>query len=296
MPEKQHIAVDATLRKVAVDAAISGGAVSGGAGAISAAEGSLNASMPFSRVLPPRESQYCRKVYSEPAGFSFIFAIDTSESMGVEKRISSVQGTVLAFLSKAKEMKIRVSLIVFGGEEAGIALRPTESIYLAKRYLSSMEIGGATPLASGLAAVYDIVRQEERRIQGIQPVAMILTDGDANVPMVKGNNVADEVYNRCKAFRRTGLFSLFIDTSGSAASGFVSAEALHDENSYAGSVKTVGAGGAVSGAAPGGKGNNRVDLKHAASLAGGEYRSINSLETNRLFHSLDTLLADRSNT
>ena len=125
-----------------------------------------------------------KKVYQRPRKTLVVFVVDSSDSMGegTYARIKSAKGAVLAILAKAYQKRHRVGMVVFRDEAAEVVLPPTSSLSLARRHLSSLPTGGATPFADGLMKAWQLIRVERLKDPGIRPLMVSLSDGEANVP------------------------------------------------------------------------------------------------------------------
>jgi len=106
-----------------------------------------------------------------------IVAVDTSGSMGSERRIELAKGVVLELLTHAYQKRDRVALVAFHGDGAEVVLRPTGSIEIARHRLVALPTGGTTPLAAGLAAARTLARSA--RDQELEPIVVLITDGRA---------------------------------------------------------------------------------------------------------------------
>ena len=116
--------------------------------------------------------------FRDKAGILFIFVVDASGSMAVN-RMAQVKGAMARLLQQAYVFRDQVALVRFGGEGAETLLPPTRSVHRAKRLVEALPAGGATPLAAGLLKALGVARAA--RLRGSpQPVLLILTDGRAN--------------------------------------------------------------------------------------------------------------------
>jgi magnesium chelatase subunit D len=109
------------------------------------------------------------KVRKRRVGTSIIFCVDASGSMGASNRMEAAKGAVLDLLQDAYKRRDRVGVVSFRGNEAEVLLTPTSSVELAQLRLRSMETGGATPLASGIAKSLELLATEVRRDQEAVP-------------------------------------------------------------------------------------------------------------------------------
>lgn len=161
----ERIAVDATLR-----AAAGGGRTEG------------EKARPL--IVPFHSLRF--KQLKQKSGRLFIFAIDTSGSMALN-RISQAKGAVLSLLRESYIKRDSVALIAFRGTSAELVLPPSRSILRARRALDSLGIGGATPLSAALVRSLQVARRSEGSYGEI--VLALFTDGAGNVPLsAQGND------------------------------------------------------------------------------------------------------------
>lgn len=160
------------------------------------------------------------KRFTERAGALFIFCVDSSGSMAMN-RMREAKGAVTRLLQNAYVNRDTVALIGFRGDQAEILLPPTGSVERAKRSLDILPTGGGTPLASALVKAYGLV--ERARRGGIeQTLVVLLTDGRANVPIsenaagmimeIRRGHVRRELDRIAESYRRANVASLVIDT------------------------------------------------------------------------------------
>ncbi len=107
-----------------------------------------------------------------------IFVVDISRSMGVESRVALVKEVAASLLSSAYVKRLKVALVVFGGREATVALRPTRSLEVVRARLESLTYMGRTPLDSAIELARELAIQEMRK--GVEPMLVFITDGRAN--------------------------------------------------------------------------------------------------------------------
>ena len=142
-----------------------------------------------------------------------IFSVDASGSLAVG-RLAEAKGAVELLLAKAYSSRDQVALVAFRGESADTLLSPSKSLTKTKKALSSLPGGGGTPLASGLQATLKIAL--DYRHKGFSPVAVILTDGKANINLEgsKGREKAlKDSTQMAKLFCANEVKSILIDTS-----------------------------------------------------------------------------------
>ena len=142
-----------------------------------------------------------------------IFLVDASGSNAIG-RLAEAKGAIEILLSDAYAKRDNVALISFSGLKADPLLLPTKSLVTAKKKLSSLPGGGATPLAKGLLEAFKMA--DAARSRSIKPIIILLSDG-------RGNMTLDGVGNRVKAIedtnyiasliKRNAINNIFIDTS-----------------------------------------------------------------------------------
>ena len=142
-----------------------------------------------------------------------IFLVDASGSNAIG-RLNEAKGAIEILLSDAYAKRDNVALISFSGLKADPLLLPTKSLVTAKKKLSSLPGGGATPLANGLLEALNMA--DAARSRNIKPIIILLSDG-------RGNMSLDGVGDRIKAtqdtnyvaslIKRNAINNIFIDTS-----------------------------------------------------------------------------------
>ena len=136
--------------------------------------------LPVGRVkIMPDDLRFKR--FKQRSGALFIFAVDASGSMSVN-RMAQAKGAITRLLGEAYLHRDKVALISFRGAQADVLLAPTRSVELAGRLVDAMPTGGATPIAAGLIKALELARLA--RLQGMhRAVVLLMTDGRANVAL-----------------------------------------------------------------------------------------------------------------
>jgi len=158
------------------------------------------------------------KLFKRKQGTLFIFAIDTSGSMALN-RIARAKGAIIKLLRQSYLNRDSVAIVSFRGRSAEIALPPSRSILRARRVLDSLKMGGSTPLSAGLVALLQLVKRERNR-QG-ETVGLLFTDGHANVPLHSNGNsesvlrqqiIESELTQLGAALKKAGVSLTLVDT------------------------------------------------------------------------------------
>ncbi|MDT5270583.1 MAG: magnesium chelatase subunit [Acidobacteriota bacterium] len=157
--EGGRVALDATLRAAAVSRAVHGTGFH----------------------VAPESLRFKR--YRSRSGTLFIFVVDTSGSMALN-RIEQAKGALAQLLRRSYVNRDRVALLVFRAEGSELLLPPSSSVSRARALLDALPVGGATPLASALLRALEVARRaatsEARRVR-----LVVFTDGRANVPLTE---------------------------------------------------------------------------------------------------------------
>lgn len=167
------------------------------------------------KSLKVTAADLCKKIRHRPCEHLVVFVLDASESMGGnwQQRMKAAKGAVLALLRTAYQGRHRVALVAFGGEEAKVVLPPTGSVNLAVERLKKLHTGGATPLADGLQKARQIIRTERCKHPGVQPILLVISDGEANVPLVSGVPPLRELARLAEEIRREQIRAVFVDVA-----------------------------------------------------------------------------------
>ncbi len=154
------------------------------------------------------------KQYRAKAGALFLFAVDASGSMALN-RMRQAKGAVQTLLQRAYVHRDRVALLAFRGRQAELLLPPSQSVELAQRALDTLPTGGGTPLAAALLTALDTAQIAHSR--GIhQTVVVLLTDGRANVPLGDDRSrIDDELQAIGHSLVAAGVRSIVVDTQRS---------------------------------------------------------------------------------
>ena len=143
-----------------------------------------------------------------------IFVVDASGSSALN-RLAEAKGAVELLLADCYVRRDQVAMVVFRRRRAEVLLPPTRSLTKARRVMAELAGGGATPLASGLAAARDLV--VGARSRGQTCVCLLLTDGQANVGAdgaASGRPAAEaDALRAAKALKLAGASTILIDTA-----------------------------------------------------------------------------------
>lgn len=168
-------------------------------------DATLRAAAPFQRARGEQKAEtgmaYAlqrgdlqRKVRVRRTANLILFVVDASWSMAVSERMTATKGAIMSLLTDAYQRRDRVGLVVFQKDRAQMVLPPTNSVVLAKQALTTIPVGGKTPLSAGLLLAYETVRREKGLHPDVIPLIILLTDGAGNVSI--GNEPPQEEAHR----------------------------------------------------------------------------------------------------
>lgn len=159
-------------------------------------------------VVAPEDIRVKLRRSRSPA--TIVFVVDTSASMGVEKRIETVKTAALEILRDAYKNRDRVGIVAFSNNEATLLLSPTSSYERAHDIISNVRTGGATPLSKGLALALRIMSAEIRRSHSSVPILVLISDCKANVSSGFGEPT-HEALKLANAIKHKGIYSIVVD-------------------------------------------------------------------------------------
>ncbi|GIW05548.1 MAG: hypothetical protein KatS3mg060_0353 [Dehalococcoidia bacterium] len=152
-----------------------------------------------------------RNVRRASGGVAILLVVDASGSMGARRRMEAAKGAALTLLTDAYQRRDRVGLIAFRAKGAELLLPFTDSVETAHAQLRELPTGGRTPLAAGLQAALDVVRQHRLKDPAAPVLVVLITDGKANVPLYADSPI-DEALTLAAHFAQPGLTTLVLDT------------------------------------------------------------------------------------
>jgi magnesium chelatase subunit D len=119
------------------------------------------------------------RIYKAP--MTIIFVLDLSESM--LRCIDDVKEAMLKLHTDAYRYRDKVGLVAFKEMSAVVVQHPTANLRLVANKLLRLRMSSFTPLAAGMLKALDVLKEAKRRDISTIPVMVIISDGDANVPL-----------------------------------------------------------------------------------------------------------------
>jgi len=167
--------------------------------------------------LRPAPADWQRQRFVQRSRRLVVLAVDASDSMGdgPETRLAAALGTACALLRHAYLQRDQVALVTFRDRAATLTVPPTGSVRRVRDRLQRVAVGGATPLADGLRLARDTIRQARQKDPALDATLVLLSDGEATVPLHRGGDPAADSLAVARELRRDGVVSVLLDT-GSA--------------------------------------------------------------------------------
>ena len=162
--------------------------------------------------LALRSEDFRIKRYKDRSERLLIFLVDASGSAAMA-RLAEAKGAVEIMLAQAYEHRDSVCLALFRDVSADVVLPPTRSLTRAKKCLSALPAGGATPLAHGLKVGLELSLAARRL--GQLPTMVLMTDGRANRALdgtTDRAKAAQDAAGLAAQIRRAGIPAVVLDT------------------------------------------------------------------------------------
>ena len=173
-------------------------------------QGNGAASLP----LRPAAADWHRQRFEQRPRRLVLFAVDASDSMGEgpETRMAAALGAATALARRAYLNRDLVALVTFRDRAATLTVPPTGSVQRVRDRLRQLQVGGATPLADGLRLARDTLRQACHREPALETVLVVISDGEATVPLQSGGDPRADALKLAEDLRRDGVAGVLIDT------------------------------------------------------------------------------------
>ena len=162
-------------------------------------------------LIAIRKEDLREKVREKRVGNTILFLVDTSGSMGIEKRMSTAKGAIFSLLENAYQKRDTVGMMSFRNNDVDLILNPTRSIDLAFKKLQDIKIGGKTPLALGIRKSVDYVKSLKVKDKEMSPIIVIVSDGRGNVSF-KNKNIMLELEDIATEVSKENIQFIVVDT------------------------------------------------------------------------------------
>jgi Mg-chelatase subunit ChlD len=160
-----------------------------------------------------------------------VFVVDASGSMLLN--LNAVKEALLKLHSEAYRRRDRVGIVVLKDFGAIVVQHPITNLRVVANKLASLHVSGYTPLASGMLKAREVLEESEKRNPSTVPVMVIITDGSANVPLMRSPETGEtrkvdevgviarayedlaikDVLSTAKRIKREGIHTIVINTN-----------------------------------------------------------------------------------
>ena len=180
-------------------------------------------------TISPRDVREKSRVYKAP--MTIVLVIDLSKSMMYN--IEPVRDAILRLHGDAYRYRDKVGIVALKGLSAEVVQHPATNLRVVANKLLRLKISGQTPLAAGMLKAAEVLKEAKRRDRSTIPVMVIVTDGNANIPLkrslqtgeVRAINLLDaaffkyedvaisDVISVSEMIKREGLYTVVINTN-----------------------------------------------------------------------------------
>jgi magnesium chelatase subunit D len=186
------------------------------------------------------------RLYKAP--MTMVFVIDLSQSMMFS--IEEAKEAILKLHQDAYRYRDKVGIVGFKDTGAVVVQHPITNLRVVANKLLRLRVSGFTPLAGGMLKAWEVLKEAKRRDSSTIPVMVIITDGEANVPLkrslttneIRAFNPVDltffkhedsavmDVMSVSEMIKKEGIYTVVINTNpvlaGPSASGFLVTEII----------------------------------------------------------------------
>jgi Mg-chelatase subunit ChlI/Mg-chelatase subunit ChlD len=119
------------------------------------------------------------RLYRAPA--TIVFVVDLSGSMLLNAE--AVREALLRLHNDAYRCRDRVGIVALKDMGAVVVQHPITNLRVVAKKLMNLKVSGYTPLAAGMLKAWEVLKEEKKRNPSIIPIMVLITDGNANVPL-----------------------------------------------------------------------------------------------------------------
>lgn len=164
-------------------------------------------------VVEIKKEDFQEKIRKTRTPVYLCFVVDTSGYEEPEIRGKIVSSLVISMLKDAYERRDQVALVTYSGNHATVQCNFTTDVEYVGSYMKNVEFGGLTPLGSGLMTGLNVLHAKVGDRVGVVPILILLTTGNANVPITPGGNIRRELLSICRLIWNSGYKVLVVDIS-----------------------------------------------------------------------------------
>lgn len=178
-------------------------------------DATVRASAPFQKIRHENtdsdmaviiEKQDIReKIREAKKSSTFLFAVDTSGSLIIRNRMVAVKGAILSLLKEHYIKRDRVGFMTFNEKAINMLLPPSREVEVIYKLLDDLAIGRRTPLSAALVYLNEYMSMYTKKRPGEDCYVILVTDGEANVPLDPTDTQTDAVQEALEIARKINL-------------------------------------------------------------------------------------------
>lgn len=119
------------------------------------------------------------RLYKAP--MTIVFLIDVSGSMLLS--LEEVKEALLKLHRDAYHYRDKAGVVALKDMGAVVVQHPITNLRVVANKLVNLRVSGLTPLAAGMLKSLEVLKEAKRRDRSTIPVMVIITDGNANIPL-----------------------------------------------------------------------------------------------------------------
>jgi magnesium chelatase subunit D len=123
------------------------------------------------------------KLRSAKSSLTMVFVVDLSGSMLYN--LEAIREALLKLHGDAYRYRDRVGIVALKGLGDTVVQHPVTNLRVVASKFADMHVSGFTPLAAGMYKAWEVLKEAKRRDPAMVPVMIIITDGSANVPLLR---------------------------------------------------------------------------------------------------------------
>jgi len=186
------------------------------------------------------------RLYKAP--MTMVFVIDLSKSMMFS--IEEAKEAILKLHQDAYRYRDKVGIVGLKDTGAVVVQHPITNLRVVANKLLRLGVSGFTPLAAGMLKAWEVLKEAKRRDSSTIPVMVIITDGEANVPLKRSLTTSEirtfdmlelafhrqedsavmDVMTVSELIKKEGIYTVVINTNpvlaGPSTSGFLVTEII----------------------------------------------------------------------
>jgi len=139
--------------------------------------------IPLEKALDIHIEDIREKLRLYKAPMTMVLVLDLSGSMMFS--IEAAKEALLKLHRDAYRYRDKIGIVALKETQAEVVQHPITNLGVVANKLLSLKISGFTPLASGMLKALEVLKSANRRDRTAIPVMVIITDGNANVPLYR---------------------------------------------------------------------------------------------------------------